>query len=78
MYYYYSKTLEGGQYKIHCRRKVPEAAGPATETELMDESLPEEILLSVPSQGRGVYLTKHRIKVMTFFSILQGREPAQN
>ena len=27
-YFYYSRTLEGKQYKVICRRKVPEKAGP--------------------------------------------------
>ncbi len=44
-YYYYTKTLEGQQYKIHCRRKIPANAGPASEKDVMDQTLPEEILL---------------------------------
>ena len=27
-YYYYSRTLEGQQYRVHCRRKVPSGQGP--------------------------------------------------
>jgi len=41
-FYYYSKTLEGQQYRIHCRRKVPTGA---SEFEGMDISSPEEVLL---------------------------------
>ena len=43
-YYYYTRTLEGQQYKVHCRRRVPPGAGAPSEAEVMDESLPEEIL----------------------------------
>ncbi len=48
-FYYYTKTLEGQQYKIHCRRRIPVGAGAASETETMDESSAEEILLCVLS-----------------------------
>ncbi|KAG1666918.1 hypothetical protein FOA52_005978 [Chlamydomonas sp. UWO 241] len=44
-YFYYTRTLEGAQYKIHCRRPVPAGAGASTEVEAMDESLAEEVLL---------------------------------
>lgn len=36
-FYYYSRTLEGKQYSIHCRRPVPEGAGSETEISQMDE-----------------------------------------
>jgi len=46
-YYYYSRTREGQQYRIHCRRRVPESAVNRlpTEADVMDESVPEEVLL---------------------------------
>lgn len=43
-FYYYSKTLEGQQYKIHCRRRVPTGIT-SSELEEMDRSLAEEVLL---------------------------------
>ena len=42
---YYSRTVEGQQYPIHCRRKAPEAA--------RDEPGPEEVLLDVNEMARG-------------------------
>ncbi|KAG2483154.1 hypothetical protein HYH03_017946 [Edaphochlamys debaryana] len=44
-YYYYTRQATGQQYGIHCRRAVPPGAGPATETDGVDESVPEEVLL---------------------------------
>ena len=29
-YYYYTRTEEGKQYSVHCRRRVPPGAGPVT------------------------------------------------
>ena len=36
-YYYYTRTLEGAQYVVHCRRKAPESAGAETEASIMDD-----------------------------------------
>jgi len=36
-YFYYSDTLEGAQYAVHKRRRVPPGSGPVTETTAMDE-----------------------------------------
>ncbi|CAG9465300.1 unnamed protein product [Pedinophyceae sp. YPF-701] len=46
-YYYYTRTLEGKQYRVHCRRAVPEAAAARAPdvADVMDESVPEEVLL---------------------------------
>jgi len=44
-YYYYSRTLEGQQYRMYCRRRVPPGAKPVDEKDNMDESQPEEVLL---------------------------------
>jgi oligopeptidase B len=44
-YYYYTRTEEGQQYKLHCRRLVPASAGIASEADAMDASQAEELLL---------------------------------
>ncbi len=33
-YFYYSRTLEGKQYKVICRRRVPAQSGPPSGNEL--------------------------------------------
>eukprot|EP00887_Chlorella_sp_A99_P007435 scaffold2.g7435.t1 len=48
-WYYYTRTLEGQQYAVHCRRAVPAAAGPPSEADIMDESVPGAPLLPPPS-----------------------------
>lgn len=53
-FYYYTRTQEGQQYKIHCRRAVPAGAGPPTEADIMDEALPEEVLLDENHRRVGV------------------------
>ncbi|CAD7697011.1 unnamed protein product [Ostreobium quekettii] len=44
-YFYYSRTLEGKQYSVHCRRKIPRGMGAPSEADEMDTSIQEEILL---------------------------------
>lgn len=44
-YFYYTRTEEGQQYALHCRRRVPPALGAPTETDAPDDSQPEEVLL---------------------------------
>ncbi|XP_024534049.1 uncharacterized protein LOC9637936 [Selaginella moellendorffii] len=44
-YFYYEKELEGKQYKVHCRRKIPGGEGPGSIDEIMDEAQEEEVLL---------------------------------
>ena len=39
-YFYYTRTLEGAQYAVHCRRPLPPGAAPPTEADAMDESIP--------------------------------------
>ena len=41
-FYYYTRTLEGQQYAVHCRRKLPPgaAAPPPSEADVMDTSQP--------------------------------------
>ncbi|KAK9844192.1 hypothetical protein WJX81_007696 [Elliptochloris bilobata] len=51
-YYYYSKTLEGEQYRVSCRRRMPPGAGPPTEEDTMDEAVPEEVLLDGNVEAR--------------------------
>lgn len=36
-FFYYSRTLEGAQYSVHCRRPVPDGAGPEAEGDKVDE-----------------------------------------
>jgi hypothetical protein len=35
-YYYYTRTFEGKQYGVHCRRALPDGAAPETEASEMD------------------------------------------
>ncbi|KAK9861055.1 hypothetical protein WJX84_010598, partial [Apatococcus fuscideae] len=44
-WFYYDRTLEGKQYKVHCRRKVPTDAGPPSERDTLQGAGPEEVLL---------------------------------
>ena len=44
-FYYYSRTLEGAQYRVHCRVAVPPGAGPPTEGDALPEGAVEEVLL---------------------------------
>lgn len=44
-YFYYSRTVEGKQYRVHCRRKLPANIGLPSEKDTMDSSQEEEILL---------------------------------
>lgn len=47
-YFYYSRTEEGKQYQVHCRRQIPGGAGPGGVDEEMKtdgEAPPEEVLL---------------------------------
>lgn len=44
-YYYYTRTEEGQQYALHCRRRVPPGQGAPTEADGPDDTQPEEILL---------------------------------
>jgi hypothetical protein len=47
-YFYYTRTLEGQQYGVHCRRAIVAGAGPGHVDEVMntgDEAPREEILL---------------------------------
>lgn len=41
-YFYYTRTLEGAQYAVHCRRALAPGAPPPTEADVMDESIPGE------------------------------------
>jgi oligopeptidase B len=36
-YYHYTRTREGGQYRVHCRRQVAADAGEETEASTMNE-----------------------------------------
>eukprot|EP00884_Botryococcus_braunii_P012722 jgi/Botrbrau1/21450/Bobra.0216s0058.1 len=52
-YFYYRRTEEGKQYKVHCRRAVPQALGPLPqETDDMDDSVKEEVLLDENEEAK--------------------------
>lgn len=36
-YFYYTRTEEGAQYALHCRRRVPPGLGAPTEADAPDE-----------------------------------------
>lgn len=44
-YYYYTRTEEGQQYAVHCRRAVTATAGPPAESDEPSVDQPEEIIL---------------------------------
>ncbi|KAF6261715.1 prolyl oligopeptidase [Scenedesmus sp. NREL 46B-D3] len=44
-YYYYTRTEEGQQYSVHCRRAVAPGAGPPAESDQPGEGGAEEVLL---------------------------------
>jgi len=50
-YYYYSRTVEGGQYRVNCRRKLPAGIGAPNENDVMDTSVPEEVLLDEDAEA---------------------------
>lgn len=54
-YWYYSRTEEGQQYKVHCRRKVVgiHESSKESEADEMDESVVEEILLDENKDSKG-------------------------
>ena len=54
-YWYYTRTEEGAQYAIHCRRAISAATATAvaSEMDVMDESMPEEILLDENEDAKG-------------------------
>ncbi|KAL6778529.1 hypothetical protein ACKKBF_B15125 [Auxenochlorella protothecoides x Auxenochlorella symbiontica] len=52
-YQYYSRTLEGQQYSVHCRRRLgPGAGARPSETDALDPSQPEEVLLDENAEAR--------------------------
>ncbi|KAI8471644.1 MAG: prolyl oligopeptidase [Monoraphidium minutum] len=44
-FWYYSRTGEGQQYKVHCRKAVPAGAAPPGEDDAPPEGVAEEVLL---------------------------------
>ena len=53
-YWYYTRTEEGAQYAVHCRRALPAGMAPPLESDTMDESsAPEEILLDENEDAKG-------------------------
>ncbi|PSC70317.1 Protease 2 [Micractinium conductrix] len=51
-FFYYTRTLEGQQYAVHCRRALSACAAPPTEADAMDESVPEEVLLDENEEAK--------------------------
>ena len=57
-YFYYSRTVEGSQYSIFCRKAagpppLPESSREASPLEVPPEDAPEEIILDVNELARG-------------------------
>ncbi|KDD72094.1 prolyl oligopeptidase, partial [Helicosporidium sp. ATCC 50920] len=48
---YYSRTEEGAQYRVHCRRRLPAGSGPQLETDGFAEA-PEEVVLDENEEAR--------------------------
>lgn len=44
-YYYYTRTEEGQQYAVHCRRALSPGSGPPSEADEPAADQPEEIIL---------------------------------
>ena len=42
-YMYYSRTEEGKQYRVHCRRRLADGAGPPSGEPLQDQTQPEAV-----------------------------------
>lgn len=63
-YWYYTRTEEGKQYRVHCRRKVQPALGKPAETDVMDESIPEEILFD-----ENVEAARHKFYMVGGFEV---------
>lgn len=54
-FFYYTKTLEGQQYTVHCRRAIPGGAGPGHVYEVMEtgHGVPaEEVLLDENKEAK--------------------------
>ncbi|KAI3426332.1 hypothetical protein D9Q98_008705 [Chlorella vulgaris] len=51
-FYYYTRTEEGQQYAVHCRRRLPAGVGPPSENDVMDKSVPEEVLLDENKEAK--------------------------
>lgn len=63
-YYYYTRTLEGRQYRVRCRRRVPDGAAPESEESTMDRSAAEEVLLDENREA-----AKHGFYVVGGFAV---------
>lgn len=50
-FFYYTRTLEGQQYAVHCRRALSACAAPPTEADAMDESVPGARGCSISGAG---------------------------
>ena len=72
-FFYYTKTLEGQQYTVHCRRAIPGGAGPGHTDEVMEtgSGVPaEEVLLDENKEAKE-HEFYHVGEVKVSISILQ-------
>lgn len=60
-YYYYTRQETGMEYGIHCRRKVPAAQAKPSETDVMDESVAEEVLLDENERKKQLGVTYYSV-----------------
>jgi oligopeptidase B len=63
-FYYYTRTEEGQQYKLHCRRPVPASAGAASEADALDAALAEEVLLDENARKAAGNFTFYMVRSM--------------
>lgn len=63
-YYYYSRTVEGGQYRVRCRRRLPPGTPPPSETDEMDVGIEEEVLLDENAEAE-----KHSFYMVRGFAV---------
>jgi hypothetical protein len=74
-YYYYTRTEEGQQYALHCRRRVPAGLGAPTESDAPDVSQPEEVMLDEnkrKEEGRHSFYMVGRFGVSGFGELPRG------
>jgi len=52
-YYYYTRTIQNTQYRVHCRRAVPDPSRPPAIGDKLDTEQKEEILLDENKEASG-------------------------
>jgi len=63
-FYYYTRTIKDTQYRVHCRRKVPDPSKPPSIAEKMDKEAEEEILLDENKES-----SKHSFYMVGAFEV---------